>query len=42
MMKKQKKIDDVQVSIIMKALEQGIEIQSNDVYNQMMKEYPHY
>ena len=42
MMRKQKEQDDRSIAIILKALEQGIELENDEVYDQLIKEYPHY
>lgn len=42
MLLKQHKRDDASIAIIMKALESGVELENDKVYNQMIKEYPHY
>lgn len=42
MMKKQKKLDDVAVAIVMQALEQGVKLEGDRVYEEMLEMYPHY
>jgi len=42
MTQKQKKMDDIAVGVVMKALDQGIELPNNEVYKRMINDTPHY
>ena len=41
-MKKLKKVDDAMISITLKALENGIPLEGDQVYLDMLQQYPHY
>lgn len=40
--KKQKEIDDIAIGIILRALENGIPLNGDRVYEEMLEQYPHY
>lgn len=41
-MKRQHEIDRISVQIVLKALESGIALRDNPIYEEMLEEYPHY
>lgn len=41
-MKKQREIDDIAVTMILRALENGISLHGDRVYEEMLEQYPHY